>query len=229
MRTQLESDKGITEAKAKVDAEEISILLIGSQDEQRKAINLINKHLRGALCFKIRQVALSISPEELAQVYQEVLLNVWDAAREKRYDANQPLLPFLFTLAQRRAVDWIRKTQTRRKNESELLDEIAKALKDTRVGEAWQIVAEKNDGHNRMEIIRRAIMRMPQRQRQVAAVIIEHFPKELTSQQICDEIYENTRERLTVLAIKGARREAGKKIKEVLINAGYMEEDELGE
>jgi DNA-directed RNA polymerase specialized sigma24 family protein len=212
-----------------VDTAEISILLISSQDEQKRAISLIDKHLRGAICFKIRQVALSLSPEELTQVYQEVLLNVWDAAREKRYDANQPLLPFLLTLAHRRAVDWIRKTQTRRKNESELLDEVAKALKDTKVGEVWQIVAEKNDGHNRMEIIRRAIMRMPHRQRQVAAVIIEHFPEELTSQQICDEIYDKTRERLTVLAIKSARQEARKKIKDVLIDAGYMEENELGE
>jgi DNA-directed RNA polymerase specialized sigma24 family protein len=225
----MESDKSTTEVKTKVDTEEISLLLIGTQDEQKRAINLIDKHLRGALCFKIRQVALSLNSEELAQVYQEVLLNVWDAAREKRYDANQPLLPFLFTLAQRRAVDLIRKTRIRRKGELELLDEIAETLKDTRVGEAWQIVVKRDDGRKRLELMRRSIARMPRRQRQVAEVVIERFHEEPTHQDICDEIYKKTGEHLTVVMVKGAWREARKKIKEVLIDAGYLEENELGE
>jgi len=226
----MESDKSTTEeAKPKVDPEEISILLIGNQEEQNQAIFLINKHLHKSILYKIRQTGLSLSSEELLDVYQEVILNVLEAARGKRYDADQPLLPFLFTLAQRRAVDRIRKMHTRRENESELLDEIAEALKDTSVGEAWQIVAKKDDGRRMQELMRRAISRMPRRQRQVAEVIIERFPEEPVYQKICDEIYEKTRERLAVVMVKGAWREARKKIRGVLIDEGYMEKNELAE
>jgi DNA-directed RNA polymerase specialized sigma24 family protein len=224
----MESDKNTIEAETKVDTDEISLLLIGNQEEQNQAISLIDKHLRKSILYRIRQTGLSLSPEELLDVYQEVLLNIIEAARGKRYDPDQPLLPFIFTLAQRRTIDRIRKMKIRRENESELLDEIAGTLKDTKVGEAWQMVAKKNDGRKMLELMRRAIVRMPRRQRQVAEVIYVRFHEEPAYQEICDEIYEKTGERLTVVMVKGAWREARKKIKEVLIDAGYLEENELG-
>jgi DNA-directed RNA polymerase specialized sigma24 family protein len=223
----MESDKSTTEVEKKVDTEEISILLIGSEEEQNQAITLIDKHLHKPILCKIRQTALSLSSEELIEVYEEVMLNIITAAREKRYDPDQPLLPFIFVLAQRRAIDRIR-TKTRHENESELLDEIAETLKDTRVGEAWQIVIKKDEGRKRLELMRRSVARMPHRQRQVAEVIIDRFHEEPTYQDICDEIYEKTGERLTVVIVKGAWREARKKIREVLIDAGCLEENELG-
>jgi DNA-directed RNA polymerase specialized sigma24 family protein len=224
----MESDKNTTEVKTKVDTDEISLLLIGNQEEQNLAISLIDKHLQKAILYKIRQKGLSLGSEEILEVYRDVLLNIIEAARKKRYDPDKPLLPFIFTLAQRRTIDRIR-IQIRHESESELLDEIAKTLKDTKVGEAWQIIVKKDEGRKRMELMRREIARMPHRQRQVAEVIIEKFHEEPTYQDICDEIYKKTGERLTVVMVKGAWREARKKIKDVLIDTGYLEENELGE
>lgn len=221
METKVEHQK-TTNQKVGVDPEEISILLIGNADEQKRAISLIDKHLRNAIIYKIREAAIGLASHELPDVYQEVLMNVWNAARKGRYDPDKPLLPFLFLLAQRRAYDRVRKNTTRKNVEKELLDEVAENLKDTKVGEAWRIVAEKNEGRRILEIMRRTVSTMPKRQRQVASVVVELFPDVPSPQEIRAEIYERTGEQITVVAAKRARQEARAKIREVLIDAGYL-------
>lgn len=214
--------------KDKVDPEEISILLIGDSREQERAISLIDKHLRRAIIYKIRETAISLAPDELLDVYQDVLLNVWNAAKEKRYDPDKPMLPFLFMLAQRRAYDRVRKNDAKKIHESSLLDEVSESLRDTKVGEAWQIVAARNDGHRMMDIIRKTVVKMPTRQRQVASVVIENFPEVLSPQDVSELIYRTTGEKITVVAAKRAWQEARNKIREQLIDAGYMEDNADG-
>jgi len=214
--------------KDKVDPEEISILLIGDRQEQELAISLIDRHLRRAIIYKIRETAISLAPDELLYVYQEVLLNVWSAAKQQRYDPDKPLMPFLFTLAQRRAYDRVRKNEAKKIHESSLLDEVSESLKDTKVGEAWQIVAARNEGRRMMDIIRKTVVKMPTRQRQVALVVIEHFPEVLSPQDVSEVIYRTTGEKITVVAAKRAWQEARNKIREQLTHAGYMEDNADG-
>ena len=204
-----------------IDPEEISILLIGDEHEQDRAIFLIDKHLREALVLRIRKTALSVPPDEIMDIYQEVLLNVLSAAREQRYDPDQPLLPFLFTLAHRRACDRIRKKTTVKENEGQVLEAVLQRLKNTKVGEVWKLVAQKNDGRWMMEIIRRTVVSMPNRQRQVAGVFIDCYPEIPSMDQIRTMIFEASGELLTVVAIKRAWQEARNKIRERLAEAGY--------
>lgn len=207
-----------------IDPEEISILLIGDKEEQNRAIVLINTHLREALVYRLRKTAQSVPPDEIMDMYHEVLLNVLTAAREQRYDPDQPLLPFLFMLAYRRACDRIRKKATREENESQLLEEVLQRLKNTKVGEAWELIAQKNDGRRMIEIIRRTIVAMPSRQRQVASVVIDCFPETPSMDKISDVIFKATGELITVVAIKRAWQEARSKIREQLVKAGYTVE-----
>lgn len=220
----MQDNPGMKEA-ARLDADEVSILLIGTEEEQNDAIRLIDKYLRFVISGIIRNVAIYLKSEEVQEVYQEVLLGLWRAARDGRYDADRPLLPFVFTIARCRAIDRIRRKSLRkRKIGNELvLDAIAGALADTKVGEAWGNIVSKNDGPRMMATIRKAIIRMPERQRQVASVMIDLYPEEPSLQEIREEVCQRTGEDLTVLAIKSARREARKKIREELVRAGYME------
>lgn len=207
-----------------IDPEEISILLIGGEEEQNRAIVLIDKHLRETLVYRIRKTALSISSDEVMDIYQDVLLNVLGAAREQRYDPDQPLLPFLYTLAHRRACDRIRKRTTIEENENRVLEEVLQRLKNTKVGEAWELIAQKDDGSKMIEIIRNAVVGMPNRQRQVASVVVDFFPEIPSMDKIRDVIFRNTGELLTIVATKRAWQEARGKIREQLIDAGYMVE-----
>jgi len=152
------------------------------------------------------------------------LLNVLEAAREQRYDPDRPLLPFLFTLAYRRACDRIRKNDTKKENEKKLLDEISQKLKGTKVGGAWEIVAQRNAGSRVIEAIRRSIMKMPTRQRQVAEIMIDFFPEKPSNQKICEEVRSKTGEPITIVSVKRAKQEARKKIYDLLVSLGYLEE-----
>jgi hypothetical protein len=75
-----------------------------------------------------------------------------------------------------------------------------------------------------IEIIRRTVVRMPNRQRQVASVVIDSFPEIPSTEKIRDVIFSTTGELLTIVAIKRAWQEAQIKIREQLTNAGYVAE-----
>ena len=228
MRTKLEQERGEKDAMS-FDPEEISILLLEGEAEQRRAITLINQHLRRVMIYKIRVCGLGLTSEEIIAVYNEVLMDVWKAAVEKRYDANQPLEAFLFTVAHRRAIDrWRRKRRNKEVSENVLLDEVSNSLRGTEVGAAWCDVAAKENGRKMMDLFRRAVTRMPARQRQVGSVMIDKFPDVPTLQQICDEIYETTGERITVVSAKRARQQVRKKVREELVDAGYLEDETNG-
>jgi len=218
------TDASETNKAARLDADEVGILLIGNREEQDRGIDLIDRHLRGVIFGVMRGVALSLRADELRDGYQDVMLAITQAAREKRYDANQPLLPFLFTLARRKAIDLVRK-KTRKVGVEQVLDAITGALADTKVGEAWRIVAAKHDGQRMLDRFRNAVVRMPERQRLVASVMIDGFPDELSLQEIQEELHRRTGEQLTVVAVRSARREVRRKIAEQLVRAGYMERE----
>lgn len=217
-----------TDRPAELDTEEISILLIGDEAERKQAIELIDKHLQRAIARKIRYAAPGLPPDELLEVYGDVLLGVWKAAKEGRFDPDRPLLPFLFTLAQRKAYDRLRKRSRVQKAREELLDAVAERLAGTEVGAAWEEVVAREDGQRMNGIIRDTVARMPARQRQVASVVIECFPSIPTPQEIRQEIYETTGEQLTVVAVKRAWQEARAKLREQLVLAGYMESRKHG-
>jgi DNA-directed RNA polymerase specialized sigma24 family protein len=206
------------------DPEGVSILLIGNQEEQNEAIHLIDKHLRRVLFGVIRRAGLSLTADEVREVYQEVLLGIWQKAKKQQYNADEPLLPLLFTIARRKAIDRVRK-KSRKTGGEQILDAIAEILADTKVGEVWRNVVLKHDGRKMMEAMRNAIVRMPERQRLVASVVMDLFPETPTLQQIQEEVRRRTGVQLTVVAIKSAWREARKKIGEQLVRAGYMERD----
>jgi len=206
------------------DADKVSILLIGTEDEQNEAIRLIDKHLRKPVAGVIRRVAPSLRAEDLCDVYQDVILAILQSAREQRFDANQPLLPFIFTIARRRAIDRVRRKSRKTANE-QVLDVIAETLVDTKVGEAWRSVASKHDGRRMLEAIGSTISRLPERQRLVASVVVDLFPETPTLQRIQEEVHRGTGDQLTVVAIKSAWREGRKKIREQLVREGYTERD----
>jgi RNA polymerase sigma factor (sigma-70 family) len=197
--------------------EEIRILLIGNENEQNQAIYLIDKYLRKAVFYEIRKSALSISPDDLLDVYQEVMLNMCQVAREKRFDSDKSLLPFVFTIARRRAYDRVRKNTAKKENEEKLLNEISQSLQGTEVGEAWKVVAQKNDGQRMLKVIQQTIVSMPFRQRQVAEIIYERLPEKVGVQEIQNEIQQKTGEPVTAVSVKRAMQEVRKKIYKQLV------------
>ena len=203
--------------------QEISRLLAGDSCCQEDAIRLIDIHLRLAVIAKIRRTAPSLSFEEVADAYQEVLLGVWRIAASSHYDPKKPLLPLLLTIAQRKAVDRLRMHSPGGFDYDALFDAVSARLVDSTIGEAWRAVAAQEDGRRMMTLIREAVAKLPEHQRRVAAVVIDHFPDVPSHKELCDEVRKGSGEVISSIAVKRAWQEARKKIRELLIREGYLE------
>jgi len=201
----------------------IDQLLAGDANEVKSAMSQVDRQLRGILVARIRRTAPGLSSAAVAEAYQEALLSIWQAAQQGKFGGQEPLLPLLLTIAHRRAVDALRRHTRSRQDYDELFDSVAERMADTRVGEAWREVARKEDGRRMMHLIRDQVASMPSRQRQVASVLIDHFPDVPTTAQICEAVRQAFGEELTPTAAKRAWQEARKKIRQCLSREGYME------
>jgi DNA-directed RNA polymerase specialized sigma24 family protein len=204
------------------DTKTIANLLGGNPKEQEEAIRLIDKQLRTVVVAKLRRTAPGLSPEEIVEAFQETLVGVWQMARSGWFDAKKPLVPLLLTIAQRKAIDGLRKREVNHVNYDEMFDAVDERLSRSRVGEAWRAVAANEDGRRIMIMIRGTAAVLPKRQHLVASAVMEFFPRIPSYEAIRDHIKQKTGEGLTTTAVKRAWQEARKKIREVLVREGYF-------
>jgi RNA polymerase sigma factor (sigma-70 family) len=202
----------------------ISQLLAGDSRCQEEAIRLTDKHLRLAIIAKIRRTAPSLPFEEVVDAYQEVLLGIWRAAAMARFSPRKPLLPFVLTIAQRKAVDHLRKRTSADYDYDVLFDTVSARLTDSSVAEAWEAAVAQEDGQRMMILIRDAVSGLPEQQRRVAAAVIDRFPDVPPYEELSKDITSKSGQVMSVAAVKRAWQEARKKIRDLLIREGYMED-----
>ena len=84
-------------------------------------------------------VALSIlgDPGRAADVVQSTFVNAWQAA--SRFNPDQELAPWLYTIARRQAIDAYRRDRRERAVEVEELDDATAAVSLEATWEAWQV------------------------------------------------------------------------------------------
>lgn len=216
--------------KKTIDVETIDILLIGNEEEVAEGIRLIDANFKEKIVEIIHKRALSANTDDLFDIYQEVLLGIYKNAREGKYDPGtkkKTLMAFIYRIASNKAIDWLRrKYAQKRKRDTDkdvLIDSVAEIIKDSSVYESWQNAHQNEERAIILETIRNLITRLKNRQRQVAEIIVENFPKLLSLLDIKKQILELYGEDVTTVAVKSARKEVYKKVKEALSIAGYGE------
>ena len=207
-----------------LDQEEVSLLLIGNDAEQNQAIELIHDRLGKALVGAIRRQAPGLSTDDVMEIYQESLLGILNAARESRFDADAPLLPFIFAVARYKTIDRLRKRLPANIGDDALLDALAE-VQGGEEGAPWRNAVAKEQGDKLMRLVRRTIAELPLRQRQVAQVIIQRFPEEPSVTDIAAAVKQATGETVTIVAVKSALREFRKKMRDRVKEWGFVEED----
>ena len=83
----------------RVAMEEISLMLIGDVVEKKEAIRLINQHHKRLIIFWIRKTGLSLSMSELEEIYNDVLLSLYQASEKPDFDISEDIRPLLLTMA----------------------------------------------------------------------------------------------------------------------------------
>jgi len=209
-----------------VDLETIDIYLIGDEKEIAEGIRLIDAHFRKKIVGIIRKKALSANEHDLFDIYQNVILSILECAKKGKYNPDsQKLEGFIYTMACRRAVDWIRdKCGIIEEHNTDLVIESTKEIIcGSRFNENWQKAQSEEKRGLILETIRNLIAVLKHRQRQVAEVILFNFPKMLDLKGIKSQLLEKYVEDVTTVAVKRARREVYNKVKEAWSTAGYGE------
>jgi len=178
---------------------------------------LLERHRRPVIHFMYRMIQDQAVAEELAQ---EVFLRVYRA--RSTYEPTAKFTTWLFRIATRLALNWIRDNQKKIANHASL-DEDPADGPALQVADARPNVEEELLRRARCEEIKRAIARLPEKQR---AAVLMHKYSEMEYSQIasvlgCSEsavksllfrAYETLRKRLAHLAVspvEGAPDEGG--------------------
>ena len=198
------------------DDEEIRILLIGSEAEIAHALKTTDEQFRKPVAAWVRRRFPGLSSTDLADTWAEVLVNVFEAARDKRFDPDRPLLSYLCTLAFRRASDRVR----RRTSQDAALQAVASALRETKTGESWGELdpAERKEC---MELIRQVIATLPRKQGIVWQNFCDGFPETRCMETLRTMVSEATGKEETLASVKRALQEGRNKVRELLGNKGY--------
>ena len=213
-------------AKETVDVETIDTLLIGDKDEISEAIGLIDANFRKKIVEIIRQRVLSANSDDLFDIYQEVLLGIYNVALEGKYDPGKKTLEgFIYRVASNKAIDWLRRKHAQKRiintGQDVLVDSVADIIKDSNIYESWQYAHQNEERAIILETIRKLIPELKPRQRQVAEIIHVNFPNILNNLEIKEQILRRYGEDVTTLTVKSARKEVHDKVKEALSTSGY--------
>ncbi len=97
------------------DSELIKAYLDGQEEAFEE---LVNRHIKALYAFVYRSVK---DKGMAADIVQEVFVKVWQSA--KRFDTTAPFIPWLFAIARRTTIDWLRKRSHISFSELSALDE----------------------------------------------------------------------------------------------------------
>jgi len=204
------------EASGIFDDEAVRILLMGTEDEVAQGLTRIHQTLRGGVCGLVRQRFPGLSPEDLADLWAEVLTNLWDLVRGGTFDGDRELLPLVCELARRRAVDIVRRQGAGER----LVTAVGEALRATKTGADWggMPVEERAEV---MEQIRAAVGTLPPKQRTVMEAFVDDYPDTADMQTLRMLVSERTGVQETLAAVKRALQEARAKVRGRLRDHGY--------
>jgi DNA-directed RNA polymerase specialized sigma24 family protein len=193
------------------DDERVRLLLAGNEAEITEGLQHIHDSLRDRLCGRARNFFPGFRPQELADAWHDTLTDVLRAAKNGGIDLNRPLEPLVWTILKNKVADHFRRS-------GKLADAIGYAtrvLQNSARAAAW---ARKSADEQEMTFarVRAAIAGLPLRQRVIIQVYINNFERIETLEDLRDLVSAETGQPETVVAVKRARQEALKKVREVL-------------
>jgi DNA-directed RNA polymerase specialized sigma24 family protein len=209
-------------AEVEIDETEIVLKLIGTHREREDGLNLAYKKF-GEIVFRY---VVSRAPGLPTASQKEATLEAFRVlhrlSSEPNFDIDKPLLPLLFTLANRKAIDLLR-TLIRHRDFAERLDEdenlaaeVAKRLVGTDVGFEWKLAVSQERAKEIQERFRALIPTLPAVQQLVAQVMSDALPGDLKDNELADAIYALSGSRPTVVQVRSARAQVRQKFRAIL-------------
>jgi RNA polymerase sigma factor (sigma-70 family) len=184
------------------------------EDYRKKLAACVGKHGRGLL-----------NAHDIKDVLQKAFIAVWEKVQEPSFDASQPVLPMVFTIARNKAIDARRKKLRLQKigvNETDVTDLVISDMAGSNLAFDYRYASEEEK--RRLEqILPGIVAELPERQRLAVNAFFECY----------EEIREKNKHRLVaeamsrmcgevvdVAAAKSALRAGLEKVKRELARQG---------
>lgn len=206
--------------------ETIDIYLIGNKEEIAEGMKLIDFHFRERIVSFISKRAPSANIDDSFDIYQDVLIGISKDAQDGKYDPDSTSLKaYIYQIASNKTISWLRRKLALKRNpdtdQETLIDSVAEAIRDSSIYEAWQYAHLNESRSTILRTIRNLIPKLKLRQRQVAEIMKESFPYILSDNEIKIKILNSYGEDITRVAVKSARENVYKKIRETVTITGY--------
>lgn len=190
--------------------------LLGPPEEREQAVNLLYIRFEKPLMKFLADRFADLTSDDRASVVQDTFCAVHNKAVDRTLDVDSPLTPFLFTVAKRRAIDLRRMASSRIRADAELTEEVGDYLTGTETGREWRLAVTLNKAEEVISEFRQFVASLKGQQCKVASVMADFLPDWLTDQEIADEISDCTRQRITVMEVKGAKNALMTKFRSIL-------------
>ncbi len=191
-------------------------LSCGTAAEIQEGFALIEKNLRDPVCGWVRTDYAGISPEDLADVWQESLIELFKQVKAGKYTGERKVFTDLCQIIHANGIDQRR----RHKSRENLHKAISDALRGTQSGQKWKD-SDPVHRHEILNLIREAGAQLVGKQRIVLEAFVANFPESLDMQELKRFTSAMTGEEETLASVKGALREVRKKLRKVLSRKGY--------
>jgi DNA-directed RNA polymerase specialized sigma24 family protein len=193
----------------------VRALLAGDEEDVGRALACLDRHLRIPMSRWLLRRFPGLTPDDLADTWAETLLCVLQAARQRRFQPDRPLLPWLCHLARARAIDLTR----RRSSRDAALASLGQRLASARLW--WRTLPARVTGEEIMSLIQSQVGALPPRQRLVLEVFIEHYPERASLAVLRQEVSRRTGKEESLVAVKRALQEGRLRVREFLLREGY--------
>lgn len=194
----------------------VRIGLLGTPQEQEEAVLLLFERFRRPLMRFLADLFADLDPDERASAVHDAFRTLHKMAIDGDLDPDKPITGLLFTVAKRRAIDVRRKNSSRIKAEMQLVEEAGTYLAGTETGRDWKLIVALEKAAEVSDEFRQYVGTLKGRQRRVASVMADCLPDWLTDQELAQEIFERTGERMTTMEVKGAKNALMAKFRAIL-------------
>lgn len=139
----------------------------------RFGLEFLESEYREYLFRFIKANAMGLSPQDVADVYQDTMLDLIEVVQKPDFDPSAPMR-IVRTIAERRAIDAARKKGYRRAASlDDALNHVAEDLKDSRLEFQWHL--HQGDRARFRQVLDQSIGKLPEKQRIAATAFLDVY------------------------------------------------------
>ncbi len=186
-----------------LEDQEIRRLLQGDENDLELAFTQVDAQLRRRFVKGARDRLPGLPPEDLADAWQGTLKALLQAVRSGRFQANRELIPWLWTIFLRKAVDGLRR--------SKRLASLAIRAR-ARAGGVAAAGVDPEEREAVLARIREAVDALPLRQRTVLRVFLDQYPATRDCRVLQEQVSTVSGREETAGSVRRALEEARRRI-----------------